>query len=179
MALPATLRRFKIQLSDADRGVYETLELRAAQHPSESDRYLVTRVLARCLEHADGVDFTRGLAAAEEPALWERDLRGDVRSWIEVGSPSIDRLHRAGKAAQRVCVYAWKGVPQLAREIVSQKVHRGSEIELHALDPAFLDLVCASLDRANVWSLSVSGGTLYLEISGALHETRAERVPIG
>src|SRR5262245_45285401 len=178
MALTATLRRFSIALSDADRGVYETLELRAAQHPSESDRYLVARVLARCLEHADGVDFTRGLAAAEEPALWERDLRGDVRSWIEVGSPAIDRLHRASKAAGRVAVYAWKGVPQLAREIVAQKVHRGPEIELNALDASFLDRVAAGLDRTNAWSLSVSGGTLYLEIAGAVHETRAERVPI-
>ena len=52
MALPATIRKFDIALAHADKDMYETLELRVAQHPSESERYLVTRVLARTLEHA-------------------------------------------------------------------------------------------------------------------------------
>jgi uncharacterized protein YaeQ len=91
MALTATMRRFEIALADSDRGVYEALELRVAQHPSETDRYLVARVIARCLEHAEGVDFTRGLAADDEPALWQRDLRGDLLAWIEVGAPTPDR----------------------------------------------------------------------------------------
>ncbi|MCA9681520.1 MAG: YaeQ family protein, partial [Myxococcales bacterium] len=57
MALSATIRRFTITLSDSDRDVYETLDLRVAQHPSESDRYVVARVIARALEHAEGLDF--------------------------------------------------------------------------------------------------------------------------
>ena len=44
MALTATMRRFEIELADSDRGVYEALDLRVAQHPSESERYLVARV---------------------------------------------------------------------------------------------------------------------------------------
>jgi uncharacterized protein YaeQ len=82
MALTATMRRFEVALSDSDRGVYEALDLRVAQHPSESERYLVARVLARALEHAEGVEFSRGLAAGEEPALWQHDLRGDLQAWI-------------------------------------------------------------------------------------------------
>ena len=46
MALTATLYNFDIDLSDSDRGVYETVALRVAQHPSESDEYLIGRVLA-------------------------------------------------------------------------------------------------------------------------------------
>ena len=49
MTLSSTVYNFDIQLSDVDRGVYETLSLRVAQHPSETDDYLVTRVLAYCL----------------------------------------------------------------------------------------------------------------------------------
>ncbi|MES3037442.1 MAG: YaeQ family protein, partial [Bdellovibrionota bacterium] len=49
MALPSTLYRFKIDLSDIERGVYEQLEFRVAQHPSESLVYLLTRVLAYVL----------------------------------------------------------------------------------------------------------------------------------
>ncbi|MGH9750400.1 MAG: YaeQ family protein, partial [Candidatus Polarisedimenticolia bacterium] len=41
MALTATMHAFDIELADADRGVYETLELRVARHPSESVEYLL------------------------------------------------------------------------------------------------------------------------------------------
>src|SRR3954468_20360569 len=108
MALTATVRRFEIALSDTDRGVYETLDWRVAQHPSESERYLVARVLARALEHAEGLEFSKGGVSDDtEPALVQRDLRGDLRAWIEIGSPTPERLHKATKACARVAVYAW------------------------------------------------------------------------
>jgi len=50
MALGATIHVFNVRLSHVDRGIYETLELRLARHPSESAEYLVTRLLAYCLE---------------------------------------------------------------------------------------------------------------------------------
>ncbi|MEZ4403549.1 MAG: YaeQ family protein [Kofleriaceae bacterium] len=179
MALTATIRRFALALSDSDRGVYEALDLRVAQHPSESDRYLVARVLVRALEHADGVDFTKGLDADDEPALWQRDLRGDLQAWLEVGFPAADRLHRASKACRRVAVYGWKNLPALAAELVERKVHRADAIELYALDGAFLDEVAATLDRNNTWDLSVAGGTIYLGVGGATFDTVATRVPVG
>jgi len=172
------VRRFEIELADSDRGIYESLDLRVAQHPSESDRYQVARVIARCLEHAEGLVFTKGLSADDEPALWQRDLTDRLQAWIEVGSPSTDRLHRASKHGARVVVYAWQRPAELARQIAVAKVHRSAELELHALDPAFLDRVAPTLDRNNKWELSVSGGGIYLTIGGKLHETTCERVTI-
>ena len=40
MALGATMYVFEVRLADADRGVYETLTLRVARHPSETAEYL-------------------------------------------------------------------------------------------------------------------------------------------
>jgi uncharacterized protein YaeQ len=37
--------RQRLRLSDVDRGVYQTLAIRAVRHPSEAEDYLVTRVL--------------------------------------------------------------------------------------------------------------------------------------
>lgn len=178
MALTATMRRFEIELADSDRGVYETLELRAAQHPSETERYLVTRVLARCLEHAEGVEFTRGLAEADEPALEQRDLRGDRLAWIEVGAPSPERLHKASKTGARVVVYAWQRPEQLARDVAARGIHRQDELVLVALDPAFLDRVAATLDRTNRWGLSVAGGSLYLTAGDQLFHGELSRLPV-
>src|SRR5512140_2952980 len=114
MALPATLRKFEIALADSDREIYEQLDLRVAQHPSESERYLVARVIARALEHAEGIEFSKGgVSSDEEPAIIQRDLRGDLMAWIEIGAPTPDRLHKASKLAPRVVVYAWKNPEQL------------------------------------------------------------------
>ena len=179
MALSATMRKFEISLADSDREIYEALELRVAQHPSESERYLIARIVARALEHAEGLEFSKGgVSDDEEPALVQRDLRGDLRAWIEIGSPTPDRLHKATKQAPRVVVYAWKSPDELAAAIVERAVHRADRIELFALDPAFLDAAAATLDRVNRWDLSVSGGALYLTIAGALLESAVRRVPI-
>ena len=178
MALTATIYTFDIELSDTDRGVYETLELRVAQHPSETDRYLVTRVLARALEHAEGVEFTKGLSSSDEPAIWQKDLRGDLQAWIEIGAPTPERLHRALKACDRVAVYGWNRMNELARSVVAFEAHRAEELNVMALEGAFLDRVAAKLDRNNRWELSVSGGTLYLTIGNALFEGTVERMPM-
>jgi uncharacterized protein YaeQ len=179
MALPATIRRFEIALSDSDREVYETLDLRVAQHPSESERYLVARVLARALEHADGLEFSKGgVSDDEEPALVRRDLRGDWVAWIEVGTPTPDRLHKAAKRAPRVAVYTWKAPDELAAAIAERAVHRRDAIELFAFDPAFLDAIVATLDRTNAWELAVTGGALYLAVRGIVAEGSVRRVTV-
>jgi uncharacterized protein YaeQ len=177
MALTATLRRFEVALSDADRNVYESLELRAAQHPSESERYLVTRVLARLLEHDEGVDFGKGLSEHDEPALWRRDLRGDALAWIEVGCPAAERLHRASKLCPRVAVYGWRLDP-LRKELATATVHRKEQLELFSFEQAFLDQLVERLDKVNRWSVSVSGATLYIEVGGRLIEGPCERLAI-
>jgi uncharacterized protein YaeQ len=164
------MRRFDIALADADRGVYEQLAWRVAQHPSESERYLVARVLARALEHVDGLEFCKGgVSDDEEPALVHRDLRGDWVAWIEVGLPSAERLHRAAKAAPRVVVYTWKP-EQLAVVLQERVLFRAPEVV--ALDADFLDAVVLTLDRNNRWELSVSGGALYLAAGGKQLEGR-------
>jgi uncharacterized protein YaeQ len=168
MALTATMRRFEIALADSDRGVYADLDLRAAQHPSEADRYLVARIVARCLEHADGVELTRGLDADDEPAIWQRDLRGDLKAWIEIGTPSAERIHKASKTGARVVIYTYKRPEDLA--LAMKDVFRADRLEIYALNAEFLDAIGRTLDRNNHWELSVSGGSLYVTIGGVLHE---------
>src|ERR1039457_1240522 len=110
MALSATVYVFTVRLADADRGVYETLTLRMARHPSESAEYLVTRLLAYCLEYTEGIAFSKGLSDPDEPAVAVRDLTGTLQAWIDIGAPEAARLHKASKAAPRVVVYAYRDI---------------------------------------------------------------------
>src|SRR5204863_3483828 len=108
MALTATIYNIQIDLADTDRGVYEALDLRVARHPSESEEYLIARVLAYALEYAEGIEFSRGISDPDEPTIAVRDLTGAFKAWIEIGTPDAARLHKASKASPRVAVYTHK-----------------------------------------------------------------------
>lgn len=171
MARTATLRRYEIALADSDRNVYESVEWRVPQHPSETDRYLAARVLARCLEHAEDVSFTKGLDADDEPALWQKNLRGELLAWIEVGSPSTERLHRVSKTTPRLVIYAYKHADKILRDAIEFKAHKVETWTVVELDPAFLDRIAERTDKVNRWDLAISGGALYLTIGGHLLES--------
>jgi len=74
MAISSTLYRFQIELSDIDRGVYESLDWRVACHPSEDSERMVVRVLARAIAHEEGLDFGRRLRTPSSLSDF-RDLR--------------------------------------------------------------------------------------------------------
>ncbi len=177
MALTATVYNFEIELADADREVYESLELRAARHPSESEEYFVTRVLAYVLEVTEGIAFSRGISDPDEPAITVRDLTGAITSWIEVGAPDAARLHKAAKAASRVAVYTHKDPQQLRRNLAGEKIHRAESIELYAVDRGLVRDLASRLERRMAFSMSVAEQTVYLSIdtvtlSGAIARVR-------
>src|SRR3954468_12335131 len=148
MALGATVYNVDIDLSDSDRAVYDSLALRVARHPSESDEYLVARVLAYCLEYRDGIAFSPGgLSDPDEPPIAVRDLTGALLTWIDVGTPDAARLHRASKLARRVAVYTHKDPEQWLRGLSGQRIHRADALELYAIDRALVAAIAARLER--------------------------------
>jgi uncharacterized protein YaeQ len=159
-----TIHNFEIELSDVDRGVYQTLAVRAVRHPSEAEDYLVTRVLAYCLEYAEGIAFSNGLAEPDEPPLAVRDLTGVMRVWIDIGAPDAARMHKAGKAAGRVVVYTHKDPEQYLRQLAGEKIHRAAALEIYALDRAFVSALAARLERRMAFALSIVDEDLFLSI---------------
>jgi uncharacterized protein YaeQ len=179
LALSATVYNFTVALSDADRGVYETLAVKAARHPSESEEYLVTRVLAFCMEYVEGIAFSRGLSDADQPAIAVRDLTGALTAWIDVGAPDAARLHKAAKAAPRVAVYTHRDPANLLRQLSGEKIHRAEALELYALDRELIAEFVRALERRMAFDLSVTGGHLYLSIGGKTLSGEVRRIPIG
>lgn len=172
MALSATIRRFEIQLSDVDRGVYDALSLQAAQHPSESPLYLVTRVLARCMEHRDDLEFGRGVSSPDEPDIFARHPTGAMDLWIEIGLPAPDRLHKIAKQADHVRVYAHKEAGQLAEALRAGEIHRADEIQLFEFTPSLLAALADSLQKKNHWEVLRSEGQIYVTVGEKTAEGR-------
>lgn len=178
MALGATIYVFAIELADSDRGVYESFELRVARHPSEAPDYLITRVLAYCLEYTEGISFSNGLSSPDEPTIAVRDLTGALRAWIDVGAPSAERLHRASKATPRVAVYTHKDVTQLVGRLRGERIHRVEELELYALDRDLLTNLEARLARRMAFSLTVTEKHLYVSVGEESFTGVIERVEL-
>lgn len=179
MALTATVYNFAIEFADVDRGVYESLALRVAQHPSETDEYLLTRVLAYALEFTEGISFSNGIAEPEAPSIAVRDLTGVLRAWIDVGAPDAARLHKASKAAPRVAVYTHKDPAQIVRQLAGEKIHRVEALELYALDRDLLAGLGARLERRMKFDLSVTDRHLFVTVGGASFDGAVERVRLG
>jgi uncharacterized protein YaeQ len=175
LALGATLYTFDIDLSDVDRNVYQALNLRVAQHPSESLDYLVSRVLAYCFEYTEGIDFSKGLSDPDEPAVFVRDLTGVLQAWIDIGLPEPERLHRASKAAPRVAVYIHKDPTLWVTRIADAKIHRAEQLDVFAFDREWIAQVVARLDRRMKWSLARSDSEIYLTVGSDTLQTVLER----
>jgi uncharacterized protein YaeQ len=179
VALTATIYNFDIDLADTDRSVYETLALRVARHPSESEEYLVTRVLAYCMEYAEGIGFSSGLSDPEEPTLTVRDLTGAIRVWIEIGSPDAARLHKAGKAAGRVVVYTHKDPGLLLRQLEGARIHRAGDVEIYSFDRAFIGALSAKLERRIAMTVSINDRHILVAMDDGTVEGAATRHRLG
>jgi len=164
MALNATIYNFEIDLADADRQVYESLALRVARHPSESEEYLIARILAYLLEYADGIQFSRGVSEPDEPTIFVRDLTGRILTWIDIGTPDAARLHRASKAAGRVAVYTHKDPTQLLRQLAGERIHQSDALELYAFDRPLIAALVERLERRVAFSVSIAERELFISI---------------
>jgi len=178
MALSSTVHTVDIDLADSDRGVYETLALRVARHPSESEEYLVTRLLAYCCEYAPGIEFSRGgLSDPDEPPIAIRDPTGVMQAWIDIGTPAADRLHRASKATARVAVYVHREASQWLAGLAGAKIHRAEDLQLFAIDRSLIASCVARLDRRMSLAIAISGQELFVSfsaetLSGAITQLR-------
>jgi uncharacterized protein YaeQ len=164
MALTATLYNFDVDLADNDRGVYESLAIRLAQHPSESDEYLIARLVAYLLEYDEGLTVSRGVSEPDEPALSVRDLTGAIKSWIDIGTPDAARLHKASKASPRVAVYCHKDPAQWLRQLEGAAIHRAEALELYALDRGLINALVSRLERRMAFAVSINDRELMVSI---------------
>ncbi len=165
MAQPSTLYRFRIDLTDIDRNVYQTLDFRVAMHPSESESFLITRVLAYALNYSDELQFSKeGLGTPEEPSISILDAGGGYQLWIEIGNPSVKKIHKSTKMSQKVKIYTYKNPELLIQEFLTDKIYQPERIELFSFAESFLNPLTTLLIRDNSWNVIHNEGSLMIQI---------------
>lgn len=167
MALKATIYKANLQIADMDRNVYVDHAVTIARHPSETDERMMVRLLALALnlpaDSADGtLELAKDLWENDEPALWHRDLTGEVRHWIEIGQPDDKRLLRAAGRSRRVSVYSYAASTPIWWAGIANKVARAAALDAWQIDPAQSQALAALAQRSMQLQLTVQDGVVWL-----------------
>lgn len=176
MALPSTIYRAALQLSDLDRQVYQELQTTVAKHPSETEERLVARLLAYALCYKEGLVFTKGVGSGDEPDLWVLGPDGRVIDWIEVGLPDPERLVKSCRHVERAVLFAFGQGQGLSRWLTQHlgKLASCQNLTVISLDAKFLGDLVGNLQRAINWSVTVTEGAIYLTAGDLSLETTPE-----
>jgi len=172
MAIKPTIFKAELDVADVTRNYYATHALTLARHSSETDERMMVRLLAFACHAHERLSFTEGLANADEPALWQKDLSGALELWIDLGQPDEKRLLKACGRADQVVVYTyagstpiwWNGLSERLKNTSNLSVFQVSTEGLAALAERTMKLHCMIQD-GQIW-LTAGEETLQLELIG-------------
>lgn len=167
MALKATIHKATLQISDMDHQVYGEHALTIARHPSETDERMLIRVLAYALwRPADdlngALELAKSLWDPDEPDLWQRDLTGEVKHWVEVGQPDDRRLMKASSRADKVSVLSFSASTPIWWAALANKLTRAPKVAVWQIEPAQSQALAALCERSMQWQVSIQDGTVWV-----------------
>ncbi|MCB1842239.1 MAG: YaeQ family protein [Halioglobus sp.] len=169
MALKPTIYKAQVALADSDKGHYEQFSLTLACHPSETLERMTARLLVYCLQWQAGLAFTRGLSSADEPDLWLRDDSGDILHWIEIGQPEEPRLRKACGRASAVSVFAFGNGATTWWKRNADAISMLERVTVWSFDWREVSAASTLIERNTQLSVSISGGTLYVDNGSRNH----------
>ena len=128
MAIKATIYKAEVQIADMDRHHFQTHALTLARHPSETDERMMIRVLAFIHHANDSLVFGKGIAADDEPDLWQMDLTGAIMQWIEVGQPDEKRILKACGRSEQVIIYTYSSNASIWWNQIGSRIDRARNL---------------------------------------------------
>lgn len=114
MATKATIYKASLNIANMDTHYYAEHNLTLAQHPSENDLRLMTRLVAFVLNADESLQFCKGISQDDEPDLWLKALDGEILLWIDLGQPDEKRIRKACGRAKKVIIYTYQEGSALA-----------------------------------------------------------------
>lgn len=107
MAINSTIFKAELQVTDTDRDYYEQHKLTLARHPSETDERMMVRMLVFAINAGPALEFAGGISTEDTPALWVKNLLGEIQHWIEIGHPDEKRIRKACARSREVTIYTY------------------------------------------------------------------------
>lgn len=164
MALKPTIYKFSIDLADLERDNYQALELTVALHPSETLERMAARVLAFCYNADERLQFGRGLSTADEPDVWQHNLDGSIKLWLEVGEPIAERIKKASHRADQVRVYSFNSKSGTWWQKVGEE-YASLPVAVWVFDPAQIRSFAKLIGRTTDCAVTLSATTAWVAIA--------------
>lgn len=163
MALKSTIYKAELQIADMDRHYYGDHSLTIARHPSETDERMMVRVAAFGMFADERLEFGKGLSDTDEPDLWQKDLTGQIETWIEAGQPDERRIAKASGRAARVIVIAYAGrTSDIWWQGVKGKVERMQNVTVWSLADGVAESLGKLAERTMRLQMTVQDGEVSL-----------------
>lgn len=159
MALKPVIYKLMLHISDLNRHLYENFNLTVAQHPSETEQRMVSRILAFCLNADAQLTFTKGLSTTEEPDLWQKSLDDQIDLWIEIGEPSVDRIKKSTRLAKRVKVYSFNSKSDVWWT-QSESKFKSLDAQYFRFNPGEVAQLAEQVSRTMKWYITISDDCL-------------------
>ena len=167
MAIKATIYKAHLQIADMDRNVYGDHLLTLPLQPSETEERLMARLLAFALnvpadDHQGALQLARGMADADEPDLWQKDLSDQLLHWVEVGQPEDRRLAKACGRARRVTLYCYSNSAPIWYAGIANKISRLRNLAIWQLPSEQSQALAAMAQRSMQLQVSIQDGHVYV-----------------
>ena len=167
MAIKATIYKAHLQIADMDRNVYGDHLLTLPLQPSETEERLMARLLAFALnvpadDHQGALLLARGMADADEPDLWQKDLSDQLLHWVEVGQPEERRLAKACGRARRVTLYCYSNSAPIWYAGIANKISRLRNLDIWQLPSEQSQALAAMAQRSMQLQVSIQDGHVYV-----------------
>ncbi|KPY41050.1 YaeQ protein family [Pseudomonas syringae pv. rhaphiolepidis] len=173
MAQPSTTYKFELNLTDLDRGVYESVKQTIARHPSETEERMTVRLLAYAFWYNEQLSFGRGLSDVDEPALWEKSLDDRVLHWIEVGQPDADRLTWCSRRTERTSLLAYGSLRVWEGKVIPA-IKNLKNVNIAAVPQDVLEVLAKDMPRVIKWDVMISEGTVFVTDDRGQHEVQLQ-----
>ena len=108
MATKATIYKALLNIANMDTNYYNEHNLTLALHPSETELRLMARVVGFILNANEDLAFCKGISEDDEPDIWEKDLDGSIKLWIDLGQPDEKRIKKACGRSEKVIIYTYQ-----------------------------------------------------------------------
>ena len=172
-----------VSLTDVVQQRYEQFRIRAVKHPFETSEYLAARMLAFVHCYAAGVEFSQGLFEPKQPAIWKRDVLGEVVLWAEVGVPDKKKLlHEIRTHPEaRHAIYFYQ--PDQAAQFCHSCLRGGindwaTAVEFYELGADFAPEAAGVLSTRSDWEVTIVDSAVYLVLNGTNFQTTIVSVNI-
>ena len=166
MALKSTIFKAVVQIADMNRNYYADHTLTIARHPSETDKRMMLRLLAFCINADEAMIFSKGISTDDEPDLWQHELNGELTHWIELGLPDERRIRKACSLAKKVTIYTYT---QRSFDVwwsqIESKLNRFNNLALVNISDNELESLSTLAQRSMQLQCTIQDGDIWLSDS--------------